>query len=93
MRLRSPAVFKDAAVAAPRLLQYVRQQGELLEASYALDFPGPVLVRVVTDYRGRPIRWIDCARQRYTQELSPAQKVRFLARIGSRALDHHPQND
>jgi acetolactate synthase-1/2/3 large subunit len=59
----------------------------------ALDFPGPVLVRVVTDYRGRPIRWVDAARQRFTQELSPAQKVRFLARIGSRALDVMPQND
>jgi acetolactate synthase-1/2/3 large subunit len=59
----------------------------------ALDFPGPVLVRVLTDYRDRPIRWIDAARQRFTQELSPAQKVRFLARIGSRALDVRPQND
>jgi acetolactate synthase I/II/III large subunit len=59
----------------------------------ALNFPGPVLVRVATDYRGRPIRWVDAARQRFTQELSPAQKVRFLARIGSRSLDHHPQND
>jgi acetolactate synthase I/II/III large subunit len=59
----------------------------------ALGFPGPVLVRVATDYRGRPIRWIDAARQRFTQELSPAQKIRFLARIGSRSLDFHPQND
>ena len=49
------------------------------------EHPGPVLVRVVTDYRGRPIRWIDAARDRYINELTPDQKVRFLARIGSRA--------
>jgi acetolactate synthase-1/2/3 large subunit len=54
---------------------------------------GPVLVRVVTDYRRRPIRWIDAARNRFIRELSFEQKVRFLARIGSRALDFHPQND
>jgi len=54
---------------------------------------GPVLTRVVTDYRNRPIRWISATRQRYTQELSTEQRVRFLARIGSRALDLHPAND
>ncbi len=59
----------------------------------ALEFPGPVLVRVVTDYGKRPCRWIDAARSRFTKELSTEQKVRFLARLGSRALDHHPQND
>ena len=51
----------------------------------ALQFQGPVLVRVVTDYRRRPVRWINAARARYTQELTTAQKIRFLARIGSRA--------
>jgi acetolactate synthase-1/2/3 large subunit len=59
----------------------------------ALQYAGPVLVRVVTDYRRRPIRWINAARARYTQELTTEQKVRFLARIGSRALDLHPNND
>jgi acetolactate synthase-1/2/3 large subunit len=59
----------------------------------ALEFPGPVLVRVVTDYCKRPCRWIDATRARFTKELCPEQKVRFLARIGSRALDHHPDND
>ena len=60
----------------------------------ALCHAGPVLVRVVTDYRRRPIRWIDAARDRYTQELSAEQKVRFAARIGSRALDLRPaRND
>ena len=30
----------------------------------ALDYPGPVLVRVIVDYRDRKIRWIDAvARQ------------------------------
>ena len=52
----------------------------------AVCHPGPVLVRVVTDYGNRKIRWIDAVRARYTKELTPAQKARFLARIGSRAL-------
>lgn len=59
----------------------------------ALQFNGPVLVRVVTDYRRRPVRWINAARARYTNELTTEQKVRFLARIGSRALDLRPNND
>jgi acetolactate synthase-1/2/3 large subunit len=57
------------------------------------EHPGPVLVRVVTDYRGRPVRWIDAARGRFVNELTPDQKVRFLARIGSRALNPFPAND
>jgi hypothetical protein len=32
-------------------------------------------------------------RSRFTRELSLDQKLRFLARIGSRALDFSPQND
>jgi acetolactate synthase-1/2/3 large subunit len=59
----------------------------------ALACAGPVLVRVVTDYGKRPCRWIEAARARYTQELSTEQKVKFLARLGSRALDVHPDND
>jgi acetolactate synthase-1/2/3 large subunit len=59
----------------------------------ALAHEGPVLVRVVTDYAKRPCRWIDAAKARFTKELSTEQKVRFLARIGSRSLEHHPQND
>src|SRR5262245_13649278 len=46
----------------------------------ALQHPGPVLVRVVTDYRRRPVRWINAARARYTAELTTEQKIRFLAR-------------
>ncbi|MGF1578772.1 MAG: thiamine pyrophosphate-binding protein [Gemmataceae bacterium] len=59
----------------------------------ALRHPGPVLVRVVTDYRRRPIRWISAARNRFIRELTPRQRTRFLARLGSRAVQFHPQND
>jgi acetolactate synthase I/II/III large subunit len=59
----------------------------------ALAHPGPVLVRVVTDYGQRPVRWIEATRKKYTKELSTEQKLRFAARIGSRSLDHHPNND
>jgi acetolactate synthase-1/2/3 large subunit len=59
----------------------------------ALGQDGPVLVRVVVDFRRRPIRWIDAVRSRFTRELTFQQKVRFLARIGARTLDLNPQND
>jgi acetolactate synthase-1/2/3 large subunit len=59
----------------------------------ALDHPGPVLTRVVTDYGSRPMRWIDAAKARFTKELTAQQKARFAARLGSRALNHHPEND
>jgi acetolactate synthase-1/2/3 large subunit len=54
---------------------------------------GPVLVRVVTDYRRRPVRWIKAVRDKFSRELSMEQKVRFLARIGSRALHPSQAND
>jgi acetolactate synthase-1/2/3 large subunit len=60
----------------------------------ALQHPGPMLVRVATDYRERPVRWLKAVRSRFTSDLTPDQQVRFLARIGSRALDLRPeQND
>jgi acetolactate synthase-1/2/3 large subunit len=59
----------------------------------ALCMQGPVLTCVRVDYGKRPCRWIDAARKRFTQELCTEQKIRFLARIGSRALDCHPLND
>ncbi len=59
----------------------------------ALEQPGPVLTRVVTDYAKRPIRWLDAVRTQYIDELSREQKVRLLARLGSRALELHPKND
>jgi acetolactate synthase I/II/III large subunit len=57
----------------------------------ALCHPGPVLVRVITDYRKLHVRWIECVRKKYSKELTFDQKVRFLARIGSRALDCQPE--
>jgi acetolactate synthase-1/2/3 large subunit len=54
---------------------------------------GPVLVRVVTDYRRRPVRWIKAVRDKFSKELTTEQKIRFLARIGSRALHPSPEND
>ncbi|MBX9679621.1 MAG: thiamine pyrophosphate-binding protein [Gemmataceae bacterium] len=59
----------------------------------ALDHPGPVLVRVPVDYRRREVRWIKAVRERYTRELTPDQKLRFLTRIATRSLDRHPAND
>ena len=59
----------------------------------ALAYPGPVLVRVMVDYRDRKIRWIDAVARRYTREMTPAQLTRFLARLGSRAVDFQPAND
>jgi acetolactate synthase-1/2/3 large subunit len=57
----------------------------------AVCHPGPVLVRVATDYGKRKVRWVEAVRKRYTGELSAAQKARFLARIGGRALNLHPE--
>jgi acetolactate synthase-1/2/3 large subunit len=57
----------------------------------ALCHDGPVLVRVATDDRQRPVRWIKAPRDKYTKELTTEQRIRFLARIGSRAL--HPSQD
>ena len=54
---------------------------------------GPVLVRVVTDYGKRKIRWIEAVRKRYTKELTLGQKTRFLARIGSRAIRGEKESD
>ena len=45
---------------------------------------------------GTPLKdddWIDAAKDRFTKELTTAQKLRFLARIGSRAVDPAPKND
>lgn len=59
----------------------------------ALCHPGPVLVRIMTDYRSRPIRWIGAARDQFIDHLSPVQKARFLARLGTRAVDLHPPHN
>lgn len=59
----------------------------------AVAHPGPVLVRVRTDYNGREVRWVNAVRERYTKELTAAQKARFLARLGSRAVKLDKKND
>jgi acetolactate synthase I/II/III large subunit len=58
-----------------------------------MDYNGPVLCRVMVDYRDRKIRWIDAVARRYTREMTPAQATRFLARIGSRAVQFQRAND
>jgi acetolactate synthase I/II/III large subunit len=59
----------------------------------ALCHDGPVLTRVAVDYRRRPIRWIDAARRRFTNELTVDQQVRFATRIGTRSLHLRQEND
>jgi acetolactate synthase-1/2/3 large subunit len=52
----------------------------------AVCHPGPMLVRIATDYGDRKIRWIEAVRDRFTKELTAAQKARFLARIAAREV-------
>ena len=59
----------------------------------ALAQNGPVLTRVVTDYRKRPIRWMDAVKTRFKSELSTEQKVRFASRIGVRSMELQTRND
>jgi acetolactate synthase-1/2/3 large subunit len=59
----------------------------------ALGMPGPVLTRVVTDYRKRPIRWLEAVKSHYKKDLTTEQKVRFAARLGVRALELKQEND
>jgi acetolactate synthase-1/2/3 large subunit len=67
--------------------QEVLTQAELdAKVRGALAHPGPVLVRIATDYGEREVRWVEAVRKRYTDELTAAQKARFLARIGARAV-------
>jgi acetolactate synthase-1/2/3 large subunit len=59
----------------------------------ALCHPGPVLVRVATDYGTRPVRWIDAVCKKFTGGLTFDQKARFLGRIGSRTMSLRPANN
>ncbi|HTK73763.1 MAG TPA: thiamine pyrophosphate-binding protein [Gemmataceae bacterium] len=102
--LQLPAYLRTTATILARLDYAALAQGlgvhfqeilsnEQLDAGVraAVCHPGPVLVRVATDYRKRPIRWLKAVRKKFTDELTFDQKVRFLARIGSRALDLKPE--
>jgi acetolactate synthase-1/2/3 large subunit len=104
--LQKPAYLRTTATILARLDYAALAQGlgvgyqeihatEGLEGGLrqALCQPGPVLVRVVTDYGKRPIRWVEAVKRRFTQELTAEQKVRFLARIGGRALHGKADND
>ncbi len=59
----------------------------------ALCHNGPVLIRVLTDYGDRKIRWIESVRSRYTDELTAIQKARFAARISARTLNLKPEKN
>jgi acetolactate synthase-1/2/3 large subunit len=104
--LQLPAYLRTTATILARLdyralaqgygvgYQEIRSADELEPTiRQALECPGPVLTRVVTDYRRRPVRWIQAARARYTKELTIEQKRRFIARIASRSLVRDPLND
>lgn len=102
--LQKPAYLRTTATILARLDYAALAQGfgvayqEICETNQleagiraALCHPGPVLVRVVTDYRNLEVRWIECVRKKYSKELTFQQKARFLGRIGSRALDCQPE--
>jgi acetolactate synthase-1/2/3 large subunit len=74
--------------------QEIHTSGQLEEGiQAALADPGPVLVRVMSDYGKRPIRWVKATRHQFTQQLTTEQKVRFIARLGARQFQVHPNND
>jgi acetolactate synthase-1/2/3 large subunit len=104
--LQKPAYLRTTATVLARLDYGALAQGwgvayqeircgDDLEAGIrgALAQPGPVLTRVVVDYGTRPLRWVQAAKKQYTKELTTAQKVHFLARMGSRAIHLSSCND
>src|SRR6266853_6064800 len=101
--LQQPAYLRTTATMLARLdyrslamgygvaYQEIRTPDELEpRLRTVFEHNGPVLTRVVIDYRRRPIRWINAARARFVTELTPEQRRRFIARAASRALDRHP---
>jgi acetolactate synthase-1/2/3 large subunit len=97
--LQLPAFKRTTATTLPKLdykglasgfgVAYVEaiSAGQLNDAvAAALAHKGPVLVRIATDYGDRKIRWVEAVRDRFTKGLSPAQKARFLARVGVRTM-------
>jgi acetolactate synthase I/II/III large subunit len=89
-RMDYKALAQALGVAYAEVLNYSELDAKVRGA---ISYNGPVLVRVVTDYGKRKIRWVDAVRARYTKELTASQKARFLARIGSRAIQFDKQND
>lgn len=64
---------------------------EALQATF--NYSGPVLVRVATDYANVKIRWIEAVRKHFVDDLNAAQKMRFLARAGTRSIVRTPADD
>jgi acetolactate synthase-1/2/3 large subunit len=104
--LQKPAYLRTTATILARLdyramaqafglaYQEIGSQADLdARVKGAVCHPGPVLVRVATDYGDRKVRWVEAVRKRYTKELTAGQKARFLARIGTRAIHHEHRND
>ncbi len=104
--LQNPAYLRTTATILARLdyrslamgygvaFQEIRNNDEMeVRMRNALEHNGPVLTRVVIDYRNRPVRWLAAARARFLGELTQEQRRRFLARVASRALDRQPRND
>jgi acetolactate synthase-1/2/3 large subunit len=102
--LQKPAYRRTTATVLARLDYAALAQGlgvayqdishhDQLDAAVrgAICHPGPILVRVQTDYGNRKIRWIEAVRDRYVADLTPAQKARFLARVGIRTLNFKPE--
>jgi acetolactate synthase-1/2/3 large subunit len=98
-QLQEPAFHRTTATVLARLdyqalaaalgvaYHEVRTHAELEpKVRGAMCHAGPVLVRVVTDYDGRDIRWIKAVRGRFIKELSAGQKARFLSRLGVRVV-------
>jgi acetolactate synthase-1/2/3 large subunit len=89
-KLDYEALAKGWGVAYEEIVDNSDLEGRL---SAILDQPCPVLTRVAVDYCHRPVRWINAARAHYTKDLTRHQKMRFLARIGSRAVHHRRQEN
>ncbi len=88
-RMDYKALAQALGVAYVEIQNHAELDGKIRDA---VCYPGPVLVRVITDYSNVKVRWVDAVRARYTKELTAAQKARFLGRIGSRVL-HEQEND
>ena len=105
-KLQEPAYQRTTATVLPRLDYASLAAGwgiaynEILSTAdlgaginTALYQDGPVLTRVAVDYGKRTVRWMEAVKERFIDELTVKQQIRFLARVGSRSLDLTPAND
>jgi acetolactate synthase-1/2/3 large subunit len=104
--LQKPAYLRTTATVLPRLdyaalaqgwgvgyHEIVSNQGLHADLREVLSQPRPVLTCVRVEYGDRPIRWVQAAKHQYTKQLSTAEKVHFLARMGARAIRLTAEND